>query len=583
MHRITTNTKESALAGAIQAKYASRFAGFALALGIVILFLHPADQYFFNDSLSTLVSRSLTWHTAFLDFFRLGGARWYRPLANGFVQFLVWPLFGMNFAAYHVLAMLLHWVVCLELYLILKVFVEDSFAAWVGAAFYAFHPIQFYATYDTSFYQEPLSGGLVLAALASLYAYVRHGRPRWLAAGSLFFLLALTTREVAVFTPALLAMLVWPPFHFRRATIAVGITGAIGAAFAAVYLWILHPLRYQPQAYLPDWSPAHLAGNLWTCIQWSFAIPAGSQTVGWKSPVIVQGFLWLSLIGAIGGIIVFAKRQAAVWKGPACFCLAVSAALSTHRLWPHHLYLPLMGVALWIAGILACWRQSAGGVRLARPVATALLSCVLVTSAIGARYDSVNSWVGLCSQETRLPALYSRALFRDLPQWRGVWIVATTGDPNWVWLYGRLFNLMAGDAEPRFESRVLAGRPAAAPQGIRVFEYRDSMLWPLAIPASNVASMRAADVRLTPSRVHPGTSYTIAVPALAGRTIDLRYSYNDHLPVVAYEFVQLAADGTAKVFTPRDTAWGVVEVLGVRPSGAAEWSPVSVRVEVLRD
>jgi hypothetical protein len=44
----------------------------------------------------------------------------------------------------------------------------------------------------------------------------------------------------------------------------------------------------------------------------------------------------------------------------------------------------------------------------------------------------------------------------------------------------------------------------------------------------------------------------------------LRYSYNDHLPPVAYELAQLSADGTARVFTPRDTPWGAVEILGVR-------------------
>jgi hypothetical protein len=90
-------------------------------------------------------------------------------------------------------------------------------------------------------------------------------------------------------------------------------------------------------------------------------------------------------------------------------------------------------------------------------------------------------------------------------------------------------------------------------------------------------------VRVTPALVHPGTSYTSTVPALAGRTIDLRYRYNDHLPAVAYEFTQLSAVGAASIFTPRDIPWGTVEIIGVRPSGAAEWSAVRVRVEVLRD
>src|ERR1039458_1334216 len=77
MIKITPNARQTALAG------------LTLALGILILYLHPADQYFFGDSISTLLTRSLTWRSAFLDFFRLGGTHWYRPLTNGFMQFLL--------------------------------------------------------------------------------------------------------------------------------------------------------------------------------------------------------------------------------------------------------------------------------------------------------------------------------------------------------------------------------------------------------------------------------------------------------------------------------------------------------------
>jgi hypothetical protein len=582
MIKITPNARQTALAG------------LTLALGILILYLHPADQYFFGDSISTLLTRSLTWRSAFLDFFRLGGTHWYRPLTNGFMQFLLWPLFGMNFAAYHLLAMFLHWCVCLGLYLSLRIYLEDTFAAWVGAAFYAFHPIQFYSTYDVCFYQEPLGAGLILGAVALLYWYVQRGQKRFLAAGIVLLLVALGAREVAVFTPALLLILIWPPSNLRRAATAVGVSGVIGGVFTGVYLFVMHPLRYQPEGYSSDWSPKHLAANFWTCVRWAFGIATGPETDGWKSPVIVQGCLWLFLIAAVFGSVWFCRRPV-IWKGPAFFCVAALAALSTHRLWPHHLYLPLMGVALWIGSVMASWRQSGVGFRLARPAVAVLLSCIFVTSAIGARFDSVNSWVGLNSWETRLPVLYSKALFRDLPQWRGVWIVVKNGDPSFSWLYGGLFRLMAadiqaksasrfaGDHESDLETRLMPERPSTVPRGIHVFEYRDSMLWPLAIPESDVQPIRATDVRVTPASIHPGTSYTIAVPALAGRTIDLRYSYNDHLPAVAYAFAQLAADGTATVFTPRDTPWGTVEILGVRPSGAAEWSPVSVRVEVLRD
>jgi hypothetical protein len=218
--RTTTNTRQNALAG------------FTLALGIVLLYLHPADQYFFGDSIAILLSRSLTLRTAFLDFFRLGGIHWYRPLTNGFMQYLLWPLFGMNFAAYHALAMFLHWGLCFGLYLSLKIYLEDGFAALVGAAFYAFHPIQFYATYDIVFYQEPLGAGFILGAVAFLYWYVQHGRKLFLAIGILLMLAGLGAREVAVFTPALLGILLWPVSNLRRAAAAVGLTSVIGGGFA---------------------------------------------------------------------------------------------------------------------------------------------------------------------------------------------------------------------------------------------------------------------------------------------------------------------------------------------------------------
>jgi hypothetical protein len=583
MPKLTPNAQQNLLAGS------------TLALGIVILWLHPADQYFFGDSLSTLLTRSLTWRAAFLDFFRLGGSHWYRPLTNGFVQFLLWPLFGLNFMAYHLLAMFLHWSVCFGLYLALKTFLEDAFAAWVGAAFYAFHPIGFYASYDVCFYQEPLGAGLILGAVAFLYWYVQHGQRRALIVGMVFFVLALTAREVAVFTPGLLVILLWPAswreLNLRRAAWTIGVTGAAGAAFTAMFLFVMHPLRYQPPDYSSDWSPAHLAANLWTCIRWAFGIAAGPQTGGWRSPGVVRALLWMFLVAAVLGVVAFWGRRPAIWKGPAFFCAAAIAALSTHRLWPHHLYLPMMGVALWVGACFACARARARssphlqkpGLQALRFASALVLSCLFVTSAIAAGYDSVDSWVGLNSWETRLPVLYSRALFRDLPNWRGLWIVVKNGDPSFSWLYGGLFRLMAGSAEYNMEARLMPVRPESAPRGIHVFEYRDSMLYLLAIPESAVAPVPAADVRVAPMQVHPGTSYTIAVPALAGRSIDLRYSYNDHLPAVAYAFAQLKADGSADVFTPRETPWGVVEILGVRPSGAAEWSKVSVKVEVLRD
>ena len=248
-------------------------AGASLALGILVLWLHPADQYLFGDSISTLLTRTLSWRAAFLDLFRLGGTHWYRPLTNGWVQAIVWPLFGLNFAPYHYLAMAMHWAVCLGIFLFLRGVVQDTFAAWAGAAFYAWHPIQFYATYDVCFFQEPIGIGFTFGAIAGFFWFVKRGHQGWLALGCACFAMALVSREVAVLTPALLAILLWRPENWRRAATTVGATAAVAAAFVYAYLFVLHPQLHQPAEYASDWSPANMGGNLWKAALWAFAIP----------------------------------------------------------------------------------------------------------------------------------------------------------------------------------------------------------------------------------------------------------------------------------------------------------------------
>ncbi len=550
-------------------------AGATLGLGIVALFLHPADQYFFGDSISTILSRSLNWGAAIRDMARLGGTHWYRPLANGFIQFLLWPLWGLEFAPYHYLAMVMHWAVSFGLFLALRRYLDAFVPALAAAAFYAWHPVAFYASYDICFYQEPMGIGFTFGGVAFFYWYVTRGSKSALALGILSYILAMLTREISVMVPPLLVILLWPRIWTRRAIAVIAATGVTAVAYTATYLFIMHPQLHQPGGYASDWSVPNLAANLWTALRWAFAIPAGRQTSGWQSPGLVQALLWGVLIASTIAATALVSKRPAAWKGLACFCVSAIPALSTHNLLPHHLYLPLMGVALWLGALLTAMPRM---IPSAIPVAL-LLSCVVATSAISARFDSVISWVGITSWETRLPALYAKSALRDLPKWRGVWIVAVDSDPSFSWIYGEMLRLMG--TEP-LETRLLKARPETAPAGIKVFEYRNAMLTPLEIPATNVAAPRAT-LRITPLDVHPGTKYRVTVPELAGRSIDLRYSYNEHLEKVAYGFTTLDASGSADIFTPPDTPWGWVDITGVRPSGAIDWSPVRVRVVVLRN
>ena len=141
-------------------------AAVCLVAGVAALFLHPGEEYFFGESIGLLWGRPHSWGMFLRDFTRLDGFFWFRPLSNSLPPFLLWPLFEMDFFPYHLVALALHIGLSLALFELFRRIFRDAFAAFVGAAFFAFHPIQFYATYDLIFYQEPMTAGLALAATA---------------------------------------------------------------------------------------------------------------------------------------------------------------------------------------------------------------------------------------------------------------------------------------------------------------------------------------------------------------------------------------------------------------------------------
>ena len=78
-----------------------------VVLGVFVLFLDPA-QYFFGDSIAVLWGRPHSVGSLIKDFVRLDGGHWYRPLSNSVPPFALWPVFGMEFRLYHLLALVLH-------------------------------------------------------------------------------------------------------------------------------------------------------------------------------------------------------------------------------------------------------------------------------------------------------------------------------------------------------------------------------------------------------------------------------------------------------------------------------------------
>src|SRR5436190_6510697 len=404
-------------------------AGCAILLGVFFLFLEPA-QYFFGDSIAVLWGRPHSVGSLVKDFVRLDGGHWYRPLSNSLPPFLLWPVFGMQFMPYHILALILHSLFCIGLFEIFRRVLKDDWAAFAGSAFFAFHPIQFYATYDLAFYQEPITAALTIVSLILLLRYVERPRNSVLAAGLLTFVAALSSKETSVMMPLLLALLLLSRkdlYKRRSARSAVLYAGGISAAFTFTYAFILGvTFRYQP-TYRPQLQLTALT-DAFRAVLWSFGIPSGFQTGAWHYPVVIT--FGLSLLFSIVVAIAIAGPRSRVWIGLAWFFAAAAPAFFTEHLLPHHLYLALAGIA-YSVGQTVAWVRSHAVSRPAFRQAAYVLGSAAIALALSAGYldaraDSTLSWVGESSTRVERTADFFRSSKIDLSRSPG--IVAVIGD-----------------------------------------------------------------------------------------------------------------------------------------------------------
>lgn len=559
-------------------------AAVSLAAGILVLFLDPGEQYFFGDSIAVLWGRPHSWGSLLLDFTRLDGAQWFRPFSNSLPPFLLFPLWGMNFLPYHLLAMALHLGLALAVFELFRRILRDAAAAFVGAAFFAFHPIQFYATYDIAFYQEPIMAALVLAALALFHRYVKEEKTPLLAAGLLCFVLALCSKETAVVMPGLVVLVLWDRWLERRlrSTEVLAATAAVSAAFVFYYTAVMGLVfRYQP-----DYRPSlqlQILKNALSALLWAFGIPSGWTTQAWHFPAPVLAVLGGTLLGTC--LLAVSRPRTGLWRGLAWFAGAGLPAFSTHHLLPHHLYLPLIGVAFAVAGAVA-WLRALSRVRLASALSAASISTLFVAAFLAARADTLSSWVGRSAGEARAAAAFTRAAGLRLAGAEGVQVhTGVAPHLNFDWMAGKIFNLLGHD---ELEVLLLENLPEEAPEGFYRLAYRDHWLWNLA-PRRMVSARLARNgqhaslrLKIAPERVQAGSdSYCLELPQLAGRPIDLKYRFNQRSMRVAYRFAQLDQQGRACIPVPASIPWGTVDVVGVRPAGSLAWSSVQARVVVL--
>jgi Tfp pilus assembly protein PilF len=120
-------------------------------------------------------------------------------------------LFGMDPGAHHLVNVGLHSLNAVLVLLLLAALLESPWAAGIGAALFALHPLRVESVAWASERKDVLCAALLLAALLAYLWYGRRPAPSRYALVCLLLVLALLAKPMAVTFPALVLLLdVWP-------------------------------------------------------------------------------------------------------------------------------------------------------------------------------------------------------------------------------------------------------------------------------------------------------------------------------------------------------------------------------------
>jgi hypothetical protein len=366
-----------------------------LMLAEVLVYRTSMNGYFFGDSLVQIDQRPRTFGQALRSFTEV--YMWYRPLTQRACHYLLFPIFGLNFTPYHLLALALHMAVSFLLFFFLLHLLKDPWSALVGSLFLGAHSIGFYISYDAAFFAESI---LALCYLGAAFAFLsqRYGLT------VLLFIVGLTAKETMVTLPAVLViagLLFKGPR--RRQMACVGIILVILAMYTAFYARYMSVqgaqlVSSQRADYGMTLAPSVVLDNAANYLSWGFQIPRSWSTAHW---VGATNNLWLN--GILGGIVM----AIALWQviradrvavlGLLWIAITIFPTVLLVRCFVHHIYVPLVGVSILMGVAYAACRQI-----LPRSLVAVFFTLLLLNHVDIAyrnvRSDNQLSWVGFPAQ-----------------------------------------------------------------------------------------------------------------------------------------------------------------------------------------
>lgn len=308
----------------------------------------------------------------------------YRPV-QGLYMYVLYHLFGFNPNGYHWAHNLLHAVNAVLVFLIVGKLSARWRLAFVAALIYAVLPNYSLAVFWHAVV-DPLAGFFYLLTMLMWTRYLDTRRARDYALAFGVFLLALFSKEIAIFLPLFLFLIEW---WFYRVRLNLRAFVPRYAPFLLMFIPYLY-LVYQVQSHGEFAGQfgfrigPHMLGNLIPyaavlAFPWFTGLPSDSLAYVWLAVVVV----------AYVGLLISKWREGVSATYPALF-LALFAVLNISPLLgfpldyfhPRYLYLPTISSAVILAWLFERLWCIAGAHRVARAVVALLVGGVVIVSSV---------------------------------------------------------------------------------------------------------------------------------------------------------------------------------------------------------
>ena len=567
---------------------------FILAALEYVVYFVSNNHFFQGDTIHWFYARHKTFHDFLAGFLSLDSGGWYRPLTNGSVQSLLFPVFGFAPAGYRAVQYILFLAATIAVYKLAELLTERRLAACVATLYFSLHTVNAYTTYDLAFVPEVVYS-LFYVWTVFFYLKRRH------AAALVCFVASLCSKEAAITLPATLFVI---DVIFNRKSVlrtladvrAFILVAVVYVLFVVGYLGVQRPAfqavinRDSPNAGYRFALDKTILQNADVAATWAFNIPREWMTQSRGNTSWMLRFLkgFRIVIALLGLWLLLQPERKVLLTALAMFVIAVLPALPlVDHFLPYYLFLPLVGFSIAIGIIVdaafrkaAAWSQTTAGLATAAALAVLFVICI-----VSVRADARENRMLGRSSTLALNSLQDlQATHPQLSPNTTIYISnAEEPDLNWDTSQGTLFKLAYGDdtIDTLYWSWGEVITSAALARGpVIVMKYSQSHLTDTtndflaaSEPPVNYRSVVENQLALDPQVVTAGQTYRLKLHGIANTEANIRYTVNGS-PVRAFA-IHLDENGEAKFNISEASEKGLYYFVGFQIAGDPGLDPGS--------